>query len=478
MKKNKGFMKEVTNDKACLPSKAQKRHAAGTAALGLALLLPVGTAAAEKVDPKPNIIFIMVDDMGYHDLGCYGSKMILTPNIDQICAQGIKFTNFYSGAPNCAPARSTLMTGYHKGHAPVRSNSGGVPLFPEDVTVAEVLKKADYTTGGFGKWGLGNQGRDGAAERQGFDHFFGYYNQWHAHTYYTHLFRNSEKVNLDEPFTHYTFSANRGKVERNSRYANYAIFDETIKFIRENKDRPFFCYAPWTPPHAAWEIPVDDPAWALYKDKPWDDIAKVAAAMVSMVDRHMGELLALLKELGIDEKTIIFFTSDNGADRQFYEALNSTGEMSGHKGTLNEGGIRVPMIVRWPGKIKAGQVNDQPWYFPDVMPTLAQLGKVSKEVPGDIDGISIVPTLLGKGRQKTHEYLFWQEGKRAVRMGKWKGIGMPGDVKLYDLSRDIGEKNDLAAQYPDIAKQISDIMDEAWVTPRSQQDDGRYPAPR
>ncbi len=450
-------------------------------------LLSGWAVAAENLDPKPNIVFIMVDDMGYHDLGCFGSKKILTPNINKMCAEGMKFTDCYSGAPNCAPARSTLMTGYHKGHTPVRSNTGGVPLFPEDVTVAEVLKKAGYATGGFGKWGLGNQGKAGAAERQGFDVFFGYYNQWHAHTYYTHLYRNSERVDLREPHTHSAFFANRGKVEMDSRYTHYAIFDETVKFIKENKDRPFFCYAPWTPPHAAWVIPEDDPAWALYKDKPWDNIPKVAAAMVSMMDRQVGEILTLLKELGIDQRTIVFFTSDNGADRQFYEALNSCGEMSGHKGMLNEGGIRVPMIVRWPGKIKAGQVSDLPWYFPDVMPTLAELAGVSEHMPKDIDGISIVPTLLGKGRQETHKYLFWQhiEGNidlsrevRAVRMGHWKGIGMPGAVKLYDLSTDIGEKHDLAAQHPDIAKQIGDFMAEAWVAPRSQQDDGRYPAPR
>ncbi len=201
--------------------------------------------------------------------------------------------------------------------------------------------------------------------------------------------------------------------------------------------------------------------------------------MVSMMDRQVGEILALLKNLGIDERTIVFFTSDNGAHREVYETLNSSGEMSGHKGMLNEGGIRVPMIVRWPGKIQAGQVSDLPWYFPDVMPTLAELAGVSAEVPTDIDGISIVPTLLGEGQQETHPYLFWNHGNEsAVRMGHWKGIGNPGALQLYDLSTDIGEQYDLAAQHPDIARQIGDFMAEAWVAPRSQQDDGRYPAPR
>ena len=430
-----------------------KSAAAG--AIGLAL--PLRGVAKDAPARKPNIIFIMVDDMGYHDLGCFGSKTILTPNIDKMCAEGVKFTDCYSGDTVCAPARSTLMTGLHKGHTPVRGNSGGIPLRPEDVTVAEVLKKAGYATGAFGKWGLGNQGKDGAAERQGFDLFFGYYNQWHAHTYYTHLFRNSVKVEL------------------NGRYTHHAIYDETIKFIKDNKDGPFFCYCPWTPPHAAYQIPQDEPAWALYKDKPWKDkSAKVVAAMDSMMDRQVGEILALLKELKIDDNTIVFFTSDNGAAKRFDGIHNSCGKMKGHKRSMNEGGIRVPMVVRWPGKIKGGQVSDLPWYFPDVMPTFAELGGVLKEVPKDIDGVSIAATLLGKGKQEMHEYLFWSSGSHAVRMGKWKGIGKGGKVRLYDLSKDIGEANDVAAEHPDIARKISDIMEKAWVAPRKQVDDGKY----
>ena len=419
-------------------------------------LFSVSQTSAAAEARKPNIIYIMVDDMGYHDLGCYGSKTILTPNIDRMCSEGMKFTDCYSGDTVCASARSTLMTGTHKGHTPVRGNSGGIPLLPEDVTIAEVLKKAGYVTGGFGKWGLGNQGHDGAAERQGFDLFYGYYNQWHAHTYYTHLFRNSVKVELD------------------GRYTHHAIYDETVKFIKENKDRPFFCYCPWTPPHAAYQIPEDEPAWALYKDKPWKKDAKVVAAMDSMMDRQVGEILALLKKLKIDDNTIVFFTSDNGAAKRFDGVHNSCGKMKGHKRSLNEGGIRVPMIVRWPGKIKAGTVSELPWYFPDVMPTLAQLAGVSGEVPKKIDGISVVPALLGRGEQKKHEYLFWVFGARAVRMGQWKAIGYHNRLKLYDLSKDIGEENDLAAEHPEIAKRMGKIMLEAHEEPRSQKDDGKY----
>ncbi len=434
----------------------RRQFMTSTVAGAVAMSLPLRATAKEAADRKPNIIFIMVDDMGYHDLGCFGSKTIKTPRIDRMCREGVKFTDCYSGDTVCAPARSTLMTGLHKGHTPVRGNSGGIPLLPEDVTVAEVLKKGGYATGGFGKWGLGNQGKDGAAEKQGFDLFFGYYNQWHAHTYYTHLFRNSVKVEL------------------NGRYTHHAIYDETIKFIKANKDRPFFCYCPWTPPHAAYQIPEDEPAWALYKDKPWKKDAKVAAAMDSMMDRQVGEIIDLLKKLGIDDNTIVFFTSDNGAAKRFDGVHNSCGKMKGQKRSMNEGGIRVPMVVRWPGKIKAGTVSDLPWYFPDVMPTLAELAGVSGEVPKDIDGISIVPTLLGKGKQKKHEYLFWMAGSRAVRMGKWKAIGQRGKVRLYDLEKDISEKTDLAAKHPDIAKKMGEIMDKAVTPPRSQKDDGKY----
>ena len=423
------------------------------AAIVFGLGLVVGQAAE-----KPNIIFIVVDDMGYHDLGCYGSKTIQTPNLDRLASEGMRFTDAYSGDTVCASARSTLMTGTHKGHTPVRGNSGGIPLFPEDVTVAEVLKKADYVTGGFGKWGIGNQGKDGAAERQGFDHFFGYYNQWHAHTYYTHLFRNSEKVEL------------------NGRYTHHAIFDEAMGFLEEHHDEQFFLYCPWTPPHAAYEIPEDEPAWALYKDKDWDHAAKCAAAMDTMMDRQVGEIVAFLKEKGIDEKTILFFTSDNGAAKRFEGIHNSCGVMQGQKRSMQEGGIRVPMIVRWPGTIEAGSESDFPWYFPDVMPTLAELAGVSGEVPEVVDGISVVPTLTGKGKQAKRDYMFWEgSGAMAVRAGKWKLLKKKsGDYGLYDLKTDMAEAKDLSAGKPEVVAKLKKFMDEAYEEPRSQKDDGKY----
>jgi len=340
------------------------------------------------------------------------------------------------------------------------------------VTVAEVLKKAGYVTGGFGKWGLGNQGKNGAAEKQGFDNFFGYYNQWHAHSYYTHLFRNSERVDLACEESHYSIS-DKGRTEQKSRYTHYAIHDEAVKFIRESagSGKPFFCYCPWTPPHADNVIPEEDPAWALYKDKPWPEKAKVVAAMNSMVDRNVGEILQLLRDLAIDENTIVFFTSDNGAARGWEGIHDVCGELRGIKGSKYEGGIRVPMIVRWPGRIKAGTESNLPWYFPDIMPTLAELAGVSGEVPEDSDGISVVPTLLGKEGQMKHEYLFWGE---AIRMANWKGVGKPGKLTLYDLSKDIGEKTDLAAKHPEIVAKLTDFMKKAWTEPRSQESDGKY----
>ncbi len=421
---------------------------------------------ADATDTPPNIIFIVVDDMGYHDLGCYGSKTIQTPNLDRMAAEGMRFTHCYSGDTVCASARSTLMTGTHKGHTPVRGNSGGIPLFPSDITIAEVLKSADYNTGGFGKWGIGNQGHDGAAERQGFDHFFGYYNQWHAHTYYTHLFRNSEKVEL------------------NGRYTHHAIFDEAMDFLRTSLDAatdakhptPFFLYCPWTPPHAAYEIPEDEPAWQIYKDKPWDHSARCAAAMDTMMDRQIGEMMALLKEKGADENTIFFFTSDNGAAKRFEGIHDSCGVMQGHKRSMNEGGIRVPMIVRWPGKIKAGSESDFPWYFPDVLPTLAQLAGVPDQVPEVVDGISVLPTILDEGTQAERDYMYWDFGKsdKAVRAGKWKIISRDDKIQLFDLSNDMAEARDLAAANPEIADRLKGYMDEAYEEPRSQKDDGKY----
>lgn len=430
--------------------------------------------AAAESETKPNIIFIIVDDMGWADLGCYGSRQIKTPNIDAMAAEGIRFTQAYSGCTVCAPARSVLMTGLHMGHTSVRGNTGGIPIRDEDVTVAEVLKRAGYATGGFGKWGLGDVGTPGVPEKQGFDEFFGYYHQVHAHDYWTpYLWHNSRKVPM---------AGEKGDAQR---YTHYRIFEQMLKFIRKNKDRPFFCYAPWTPPHGSYQIPESDPAWQMYKDKNWPKNAKVVAAMDTMIDRHVGELLALLKKLEIDRSTIVFFCSDNGVANRFEGILDSSGPLQGAKRSMYEGGIRVPLIARWPGRTRPGAESDHVCYFADVMPTLAELAAASRYMPPNMDGLSLVPTLTGKpNRQKKHEYLYWEWarynwGKRqdipnglmqAVRMGKWKVVRHQSDqpFELYDLSKDIGEKNNLAEKHPEIVAKIEAYIRRDRVEPRPQ----------
>jgi len=394
----------------------------------------------------------MLDELGYFELSCMGNKYLKTPNIDRMAAEGMRFTQALAGGPVCAPTRCVLMTGQHTGHCTVRMNSQVWPMRAEDVTVAEVLKRGGYATGGFGKWGCGDRGTTGAPELHGFDLFYGYYNQTHAHSFFpNYLVRNGEKVPLE---------GNTGDFYKGKQFSHHLIFNESIKFICENKDRPFFCYCAWTPPHGQWGIPDDEPAWLEFKDKPWNvadkrpEDAKVYAAMVKMVDRQIGDILTLLKELAIEDNTIVFVCGDNGGRGGFGNFFDPNRHFRGQKGTLYEGGLRIPMIVRWPGRIKAGVVSDHLWYFPDVMPTLSELAGVD---PPENDGISIVPTLLGEDsagrKQKLHEFLYWEHrGHVAVRMGKYKAV-KPGKNKpfeLYDLDGDISEQNNIADKHPDI----------------------------
>ena len=413
---------------------------------------------------KPNIILIVLDELGYYELSCMGHRLLETPNIDKIAKGGMRFTQMLAGGPVCAPTRCCLMTGKHLGRASVRRNSGYNALRPEDITTAQVLKKAGYATGGFGKWGLGGRGTTGVPEKHGFNVFFGYYDQVHAHTFFpSYLLRNSEEVPLE---------GNTGALYEGQTYSHYLIFEETIKFIRDNKDKPFFCYCPWTPPHGLWGLPENEPAWQKYKDEKWDagyqikkDDAQRYAAMVNMVDRQIGQIMDLLEELKIDDNTIVFICGDNGGSTYFKNETHPDGFFGpnvnpktgkvfrGRKGLLYEGGLRIPFIVRWPGKIRAGVVSNHLGYFPDIMPTLAEIA--GADCPENIDGISIVPTLLDEkaaGRaQENHEYLYWEYlGQTAVRWGSWNAY-KPKNRKweLYDLSKDIEEKENVAAQNPD-----------------------------
>ena len=417
-------------------------------------LLPVASPAAEsspQPDKKPNIVFILVDDAGIGDFSTYGCKYGLTPNIDRLAAEGIKFSQAYSGSAVCAPSRCVLMTGQHTGHVLRRSNQSKVGLLslPADQpTVARLLHDAGYATGGFGKWGLGNPGTTGVAEKQGFDVFFGYYDQKHAHDYYTdYLVRNSVDVPYQQSGKH-TWED----------YSHTRIADETLKFIEDNKDRPFFCYAAWTPPHDEWVIPDNTP----FSKEPWPVEIKNYAAMVSLIDKDVGRLMEKLKDLGIDDNTLVIFSSDNGANDECIEPLGSTGGLRGHKRMLYEGGIRAPFIARWPGKIEPGTTSELLTTFADFLPTAADA--IGAPAPSGTDGISILPTLLGEQQTKLHDSLYFEiyepYFQQSVRLGDWKGyrLGTKAPLELYDLKSDPAEKHDLAAAHPDIVKKIEDIM--------------------
>lgn len=408
---------------------------------------------------RPNIVFIMADELGYYELGHMGHPHIKTPNLDRMAAEGMRFTQCLAGSPLCAPTRAVLLTGKHSGHTSVRSNGGGTPLRAGEATIASVLKTRGYATGGYGKWGCGGRGSTGVPEQHGFDEFVGYYDQVHAHTYYpAYIIRNSEEIPLP---------GNRGLSE-GKLYSHYKIVEAARAFIRANKDRPFFCYMPVTPPHGIFDIPDADPAWALYEDKPWPEQARRYAAMVSMLDRQVGELRSLLAELGLTDNTLLVFCGDNGGNDYFKSAQHPRGfhgpnvnpktgvAFRGHKGQVYEGGLRIPMLACWPGRIQPGQVSEHLCYFPDVLPTLAELGGAS--TPQDCDGISIVPTLLGGGRkQARHAYLYWELGQQvAVREGQHKAVrrGRRGRWELYDLSTDPSEAKDLAAARPEVLARL------------------------
>jgi arylsulfatase A-like enzyme len=417
---------------------------------------------AEAQNRQPNVIYIIIDELGYFEPAFMGGVNIRTPNIDRMASEGVRMNNMFAGAPVCAPTRCTLLTGKHTGHSSVRANDGGTPLRADEVTIASMLKERGYATGGFGKWGCGGRDSTGVPEKHGFDTFFGYYDQVHAHSFYPpYLIRNSEEVPLE---------GNQGG-SIGKTYSQYAIHEAAIAFIRENAKKPFFAYLPYTPPHGLFDIPDSDPAWAIYQNKPWPEPARRYAAMVTMVDRQIGEVFDLLKESGIDDDTLVFFSGDNGGNDYFASKEYPRGvhqankdpmseiEYRGTKGTLYEGGLRVPFVVRWPGKIAPGNASDHLGYFPDVLPTIAEA--TSAKVPEGVDGISILPELMGEdasGRtQPEHEFLYWEhEGWTAVRQGNWRTV-KPAKATgwaLYNLSTDPSESKDLAADNPTVLEKL------------------------
>lgn len=443
------------------------------------------SAAAER----PNLIWIMADDLGYGDLGCYGQKEIPTPNLDRMAAEGMRFTQFYAGATVCAPSRSVLMTGMHHGHTRVRGNAGKTnpiaqSLLSTDTTVAKILKDAGYATSLAGKWGLGDVGQaeQGLPRKQGFDHFFGYLSQVHAHNHFPdYLWRNEDKVPLKNKVIA-VGDAGGGYASEPVQYADELILEDAIKFVTANRSQPFFLYWSLVIPHANNERNrelkdgTEVPSYGIFADKDWPNPDKGQAAMVAIMDQYVGRMLDKLKELGIANNTLVIFTSDNGPHNESSHNLarfKPSGPLTGIKRSLTDGGIRVPCIAWWPGKIHAGVESNHVAYFGDWMATAAELS--GAKMPADRDSISFAPTLLGEtSRQNSHEFLYWEfhEGgfkQAALYQGRWKGIrskSATSKLVLYDLKNDLRESKDVAELYPEIEAKLSRYLS----TARSESD--------
>ena len=486
----------------------------------VSLLLSASCSREPETASRPNIILIMADDLGYAEIGAYGQELIETPNIDELASNGIRFTQFYSGAPVCAPARCVLLTGKHLGHAFIRGNhewdergdvwdfakasadpnlEGQYPIPADTVTAGKLLQQAGYATGCVGKWGLGGPLSDGIPTRQGFDFFYGYNCQRQAHTYFPqHLWKNEEKVPLNnelvEPRTRLEEGADPMDPASYEKFwltdfAPDSMISEALGFIRDNREKPFFLYFATPIPHNPLQAPQE---WVdHYREKFGEEEPYLGdkgyfphryphaayAAQISYMDDQVGQMTALLKELGLYENTLIIFTSDNGPtytggfDAAYFDSAKPFRSDHGWgKGFLREGGIRVPMVASWPGHIKAGIESSHISAFWDMLPTLCEI--TGAEVPGDIDGLSMLPALTGEARQEEHEYLYWEfkPGQQAVRMGPWKGFR--GDInngnlalELYNLDEDPTESNNIADQHPEIVEKIENIMKTARTKP-------------
>ena len=418
----------------------------------------------------PNIIFIMADDLGYGDLGCYGQQKIRTPNIDQLASGGMRFTQAYAGGPVCTPSRSVLMTGLHNGHTPARDNIPHYQTYlqDEDVTIAEVLKTRGYKTGGVGKWSLGDAGTAGRATNQGFDMWLGYLNQDHAHYYYTeYLDYNEGKLELT------------GNTVLREHYSHHILTNAAENFIRSCSKKAFFLYVAYTLPHFSAKsedehgltVPDTEP----YRDYKWPESAKKYAAMIHLLDTDVGRIVKLIDELGLEDNTLIIFTSDNGGHSTTWEEFHTSGPLRGYKRDLTEGGIRVPLIAKWPDRIPADRTNHEIIAFQDMMPTFAAL--TGAKIPEKTDGISIVPTLMGNEQKEKHAFLYWDYGHcrdrydQAVRMGEWKGIrhGVDGSMQLYNLEEDISEENNVADLYPEIVRTLESNANASFVPDENYQ---------
>ncbi|MGN6368169.1 MAG: arylsulfatase [Phycisphaerae bacterium] len=421
---------------------------------------------AEHGSGRPNIVFVLADDLGYGDLGCYGQKQIQTPHVDALAREGMKFTDAYA-APVCAPSRCTLLTGFSTGHCLVRGNAK-VNLRPQDLTVEELLKQLGYYTWAAGKWGLGSAGSSGDPTHKGFDYFFGFVDQTHAHNSYPDfLYENETRVSLPNVVPH-PGKYGQGVATVKKVFAN-DLFDQKITgFLDEQaaSHQPFFLYAPFTAPHANDEAHENEvPDLAPYADKPWPLPEKQYAALVTQLDDYVGHLMAALHEHHLDRNTIVIFASDNGVQEEGKTKasfFDSSGPLRGVKRDVYDGGIRVPFIVWWPGHVAAGSTSHLPIAFYDFLPTAAELAGATP--PSGIDGISFLPTLLGKPQRQRHEFLYWEFHEKGFHQGvryeangtSWKGVrhGLHQPLELYDLNTDIGEKHNVAAQHPAIVERI------------------------
>ena len=458
------------------------------------------TLAADP-DKRPNIVLIVADDLGYRELGCFGQKLIRTPHLDRLAAQGMRLTQHYSGNAVCATSRCVLMTGKHPGHAYIRSNremkpEGQEPIPAAEITIAEVLRDQGYATGAFGKWGLGGPGSEGEPLKQGLDRFFGYNCQRHAHSYYpSYLWSNDARIPLNnDPAVPGHASLAQGADPKNPRsydrfkgqdYAPDRINQQTLEFIKSHKDRPFFLYYPTVIPHVALHVP--DEELKPYLELGWNDppfsrsrgygytphfTPRAAyAAMITRMDRYIGNVLQLLDDLKLSGNTIVIFSSDNGTthlkDEVDYDFFASVGELRGLKGSLYEGGVRVPTIVRWPGRVRPGSTSDRISGFEDWLPTLAEISGAGNSAPQQLDGISLVATLQGQP-QASRPFLYREfpsyGGQQTVRVGEWKAVRQNmsrGNLKieLYNLETDIGEKTDVAADHPQVVAKLAKLLD-------------------
>jgi arylsulfatase A len=469
------------------------------------LLLVLFHSAIAAAPNKPNIVLIVADDLGYRELGSFGQKLIRTPNLDQLAKQGMRLTQHYAGNAVCAPSRCVLMTGKHPGHAWVRNNSelkpeGQQPIPDSEVTLAELLREQGYVTGAFGKWGLGGPGSEGEPLKQGFDRFFGYNCQRHAHSYYpSYLWSDDKRIPLknDPPVPgHASLPKDADATDASSYdrfkgkdYAPDRINEQVLKFITANKDKPFFLYYPTIIPHVALHVPDEElkPYLDLkWKDPPFTRDAGYGytphfkpraayAAMITRMDRYVGNVLELLDKLKLAENTLVIFSSDNGTTHLKaevdYEFFDSVGELRGLKGSLYEGGVRVPTIVRWPGRVAADSSNDRVGGFEDWMPTILDAVRASKATPKDSDGISLLPTLLGKS-QPPRPFLYREfsgyGGQQSIRVGDWKAIRQNlsrgnVEIELYDLTKDVGEKNNVAKGHAEVVAKLDQLMKEQHV---------------